>query len=154
GRIGGRGASLAEFRAACWIDPGLVLLPGRWLVALLGVATAWAAARAAAELARALAPGRGAPPRRFAGPAAAPLGALAVAACLLHVSNSRTITVDIPCAFFGALALAHALRHARNGRARDLLLAALHAGLAGSSKYYGALFAAPVALAAVVAAAR
>src|SRR5882672_423478 len=42
GRIGGRWASLAEFRAACWVDPGLVLLPGRWLVAPIGVATAWA----------------------------------------------------------------------------------------------------------------
>jgi hypothetical protein len=154
GRIGGRWASLAEFRAACWVDPGLVLLPGRWLVALIGVATAWAAARAAAELARALAPAGDATARRFARKAAALLAALAVATCLLHVSNSRVITVDVPCAFFGALALAHALRHARRGRPRDLLLAAVLAGLAGSSKYYGALFALPVAAAALVAAGR
>jgi hypothetical protein len=154
GRIGGRWASLAEFRAACWVDPRLVLLPGRWLVALIGVATAWAAARAATELARALAPAGDAAARRFARRAAALLAALAVATCLLHVSNSRVITVDVPCAFFGALALAHALRHARRGRPRDLLLAAVHAGLAGSSKYYGALFALPAAAAALVAAGR
>ena len=154
GWIGGRWASLAEFRAACWVEPGLVLLPGRVFVALLGVATAWAAGRAAAELARALVPEGDAPLRRFVRRLAAPIGTLAVATCLLHVANSRTITVDIPCVFFGSLALAHALSHARGGRRSDLLLAALHAGLAGSSKYYGALFALPVAAAALAAASR
>jgi hypothetical protein len=149
GRLCGEWSSLAQFREHCWLEPGVLLMPSRWLTALLGVATVWAASRAATELARA-----GATASRAVRRAAAAVGALATATCFLHISNSRTITVDIPCALFGALALAHALRHARAGRRRDLLLAALHAGLAGSSKYYGALFALPVAAAAIVAAAR
>lgn len=146
GRIAGEWSSLAQFRERCWLEPELLLLPSRWLTALLAIATVWAASRAAAELARAVAPGARAVRR-----VAQVVGALAVATCFLHVSNSRTITVDIPCVLFGALALAHSLRHARTGRRRDLLMAALHAGLAGSSKYYGALFALPVAAAALVA---
>jgi hypothetical protein len=147
GRIGGEWSSLAQFRERCWLEPELLLLPSRWLTALLALATVWATSRAACEIGRALAPGARAV-RRIA----TIVGALAVATCFLHISNSRAITVDIPCVLFGALALAHSLRHARTGRRRDLLMAALHAGLAGSSKYYGALFALPVAAAALIAA--
>jgi len=146
GRIAGEWSSLAQFRELCWLDPEILLLPSRWLTALIGVATVWAAARVAAELARAQLPSS-----RTTRRTAAVGGALAAATCFLHISNSRTITVDIPCVFFGALALVHALRHARAGRRRDLVMAALHAGLTGSSKYYGALFALPVAAAAVFA---
>ena len=149
GRIAGEWTSLAQFRERCWLEPGILLLPSRWLTALLALATVWAASRAASEVGRIVGSGSRTL-RRTAGVA----GALAVATCFLHVSNSRTITVDIPCVLFGALALAHSLRHARTLRRRDLLLAALHAGLAGSSKYYGALFALPVAAAALVAAVR
>jgi dolichyl-phosphate-mannose-protein mannosyltransferase len=149
GRIGGEWTTLAQFRERCWLEPGILLLPSRWLTALLAIATVWAASRAACEVARVAGSGSRAMRRT-----AAVVGALAVATCFLHVSNSRTITVDIPCVLFGALALAHSLRHTRTLRRRDLVMAALHAGLAGSSKYYGALFALPVAAAAIVAATR
>ncbi len=158
GRIGGAWRSLAGFATSYWLDPTPFLLAARWLTLAIAVASVWATSRLASGLARARltdggdhgdensnADGRS---RRRA----AVVGAAALALSFLHVSNSRWVTVDAPVVLFAALTLCHALRHLRAGGRRDLLLAALFAGLAASSKYYGALLALPVAAAGLLSA--
>lgn len=126
--------SLAAMRAAFWVDPAPLLLVSRALTVAVALFTVWAAARLAAELARACG-GRAA--RRLAGV----VGALAVATSALHASNSRWSTVDLPMVAAATLGLALALRHLRRGGAGTAAGAAVAVGLAAGSKYYGALFA-------------
>src|SRR5688572_2222776 len=157
GRMGGAWSSLAEFRTHHWLEPGTFLLASRVVAVALAVATVWAVGRLAAETARAWAAdaaGAGGEreveaerrDRRRAGLVAS----LALALSFLHAANSRWVSVDVPLVLFGALALAHSLKHLRRGTRRDLVFAALFTGLAASSKYYGALFALPVASAVVL----
>jgi hypothetical protein len=127
-------ASLAAMRADYWVDPAPLLLVSRALTVAVALFTVWAAARLAAELARACG-WRGA--RRLAGV----VGALAVATSALHASNSRWTTVDLPMVAAATLGLALALRHLRRGGAGTAAGAAVAVGIAAGSKYYGALFA-------------
>ncbi len=114
GRAAGRWAGAEEFGMRAMQDPGLVQLPARILVAVLGALTAWAVFRGA----------------RAAGlSGGAWVAAWMAATGLLHVQFSTHERPWVPMLFFGALSLWAAALHARDGRTRHLVLAGLAAGL-------------------------
>ena len=125
GRVSGAWKGTAEFGQRALVDPALVQLPARVLVAVFGTLTAlvlFLAARAAGLVQGAWVAG------------------WLTATSLLGVQFSvqeRPWAVTI---FFGALALWGALVHARDGRLRPLLLSGACAGLALASHQAGAFF--------------
>jgi len=101
----------ASFRAT-W-------LAVRWLTALLGLGCILLLYQAAFTL---------------HGRAAARLAALLLAGAAFHAQSGRFGTVDMPMVFFTLWSFAHSARLARTFAWRDLLLAALAAGLAMATK--------------------
>lgn len=63
------------------------------------------------------------------------LGGFLLAACALHIQNSRFITVDITLTFFVLLALMQMVRLSQEGRPRHYLLAGACIGLAVATKF-------------------
>src|SRR5215470_16908340 len=61
-------------------------------------------------------------------------GAL-LAACVLHIQNSRFMTVDVPLTFFVLLALMQLVRVCADGRTTQYLLAGVFIGLATATKF-------------------
>jgi len=85
---------------------------------------------------------------RLIHPVAGLASACFVGASYLHITNSFTITVDAPVAFWSALSVLMAtLIYVGQPKLRYYLLAGLFAGLAISSKYTAFLVAAPLILA-------
>jgi 4-amino-4-deoxy-L-arabinose transferase-like glycosyltransferase len=79
------------------------------------------------------------------------IAALFLAVMAQHVQQSHYVTVDAPTALFTALAAWLALRALRVGDMRDLLLAAVAAGLAAGTKYNaGVALALPLAAALLI----
>ena len=101
----------------------------RWLTALLGLACVplvyWAALL-------------------LYGRRAALLAALLLAFSAFHAQSGRFGTVDIPMVFFSCWSFAHSARYLRYGKWRDILLAALAAGLALASKINSLLIVVPI----------
>ena len=63
------------------------------------------------------------------------LAGLLLAACALHLQNSRFLTVDVPLTFFVLLALAQLVRVSAEGRAQQFVLAGICIGLATGTKF-------------------
>ena len=75
------------------------------------------------------------------------LGAgLVLALMPLHVRFAHLASTDIPVTFWSSLAVLFAIRIVQEGRTKDCLWAGLVVGLAGATKYPGALMAVPVGL--------
>jgi len=132
GRVGGRWAGADEFGTAVLEHPASVHVPARVLVALLGVLTVWVVFRLAREVGL----------RRGAW-----VAAWLVATGCMHVHFSVQERPWVPMMLAFALCAWAAVRHERGGGARDLVLAAIAAGLAVSFHQAGAAAVLLVALA-------
>lgn len=77
------------------------------------------------------------------------LAAFLLAACVLHVQNSRFMTVDIPLTMFVLLALLQLVRVTDQGRLRQFVLAGVCIGLATATKFSAMPLFAALAVAAV-----
>lgn len=77
--------------------------------------------------------------KRAFGRSAGVLAAAFLAVGFLHVRDSHYATPDVATTFLSSVSLLLALSAVRSGRARDLVLSALVAGLAASAKYPGVL---------------
>lgn len=110
----------AGFAEAIWANPGLVILPGRVMIALCGVLTVALTARLGERLFD----------RRTGLVAAAFLAIDPV-----HILWSQVIRSDIMASIFLILCLLATLEVAREGKRRDTLLAGLWLGLAVATKW-------------------
>ncbi len=116
----GRFADVEAFGRAFYADPGIVLLPGRYLMlafALVAILLTFATAR------------------RFGGPRVALLAAALLAVDPLHVRYSQIIRTDMPASMFVLASLYFAAGIVKHGRSRDYVLAGLMLGFAIASKW-------------------
>ncbi len=130
GFAAGRFDSPEAFGAHFLAEPAPFLLIGRLLVCAAGVATVWVVFRLAR---RVHGEREGEPAGTYAG-----LGAALVAAVLVPmVASSQHIKADVPCALLMALAVWSFLGTRDSARLRPLAIAALLAGAAMGTHYYG-----------------
>ncbi len=129
----------AEFMSAIYNDPGIVILPGRVMIAVFGALCVWQTWRLAQHIAN--------PDDRLM---AATFAALILACSPVHIAYSQIIRSDIMGTFFMLLCLGAALRIARDGARRDYLWAAIWLALAVATKWPFALIALSVVGAAAV----
>ncbi len=99
-------------------------LLGRYVSVAAGVATVWTTYLFG---------------RTAFGRAAGLIGAAVVAVVFLHVRDSHYATPDVATTFLASLSLLFALYAVRSGRASQLVLSGLLAGLAASAKYPGVI---------------
>jgi hypothetical protein len=123
GRLTGAFDSTAAFGAHFLFEPGPFLLIGRLVVAACGVATVYVVYRI----------GR----KAFANPWAGVAGAAVAAVLDPMVSSSLTIKSDVPCGLLMALSVLAFLGTRDSPRLRPLAVAALLAGAAMGTHYYG-----------------
>lgn len=123
GMATGRFESMAEFGARFLATPGPFLLLGRLVVFACGVATVWVVYRI----------GR----RAFAGERAGLAAALVAAVLAPMVGSSQHMKTDVPGGLMIALSILVYLRTRDDLRWRPLILAALLAGAAMGTHYYG-----------------
>lgn len=123
GRLLGRFGSTAEFGAYFLTTPGPFLLIGRLVVFAFGVATVYVVYR----LAR----------RAFDSEQAGLAAALVAAVLAPMVASSQHMKSDVPGGFFIALSILVYLRTRDDLRWRPFLTAALLAGVAMGTHYYG-----------------
>jgi len=122
GRLAGLFASTDDFLRLFFTDATLFYLPGRWIVALSGAASAWLAY----ELGR-----------RCYGKHAGVVAASILAFSVLHVQYSHFLKTHVPGGLLaaGALCYAWSIYHYR-GRPKHYALAGVLAGLAASTIYH------------------
>lgn len=123
GRLTGRFGSTAEFGAHFLTDPAPFLLLGRLVVCLAGVATVLVVYRIAGRI--------------FGSVQAAFSAGLVAAVLAPMVSSSQTIKSDVPCGLLMSLSVLVYLRTREDDRLRPLVIAALLAGVAMGTHYYG-----------------
>lgn len=115
-------ATLPQFAAAVYAHPGLIFVPSRIAMALIGVGTIWLSFLVA---------------RRLFDERVASVAAAFLALNAVHIAWSQIIRTDIPCSLFMLAALLFAIRSGQEGRLRDTVYAALFAGLATATKWPG-----------------
>lgn len=135
GRLTGDFPTLFSFKLQFFLDPSPFHLATRAISATAGTLTILLAYRLGRELG-----GRG----------AGLVTALLVAVNPLHARSSHFGNTDVTMTALVAAALFFAVRAARGARARDFVLAGACVGLAASTKYPAALFAASLPLAALL----
>jgi 4-amino-4-deoxy-L-arabinose transferase-like glycosyltransferase len=124
--VGGMGAMLGAwsgadgFVTAVFADPGLLVLPMRAAMAVLGVAS----------VTMTFAIGR-----RVAGTRTGLVAAALLACNPLHVELSQLVRTDMLATLLMGWSLLHALSIAEHGRTRDHVLAGIAAGLACATKW-------------------
>ncbi|MDZ3833310.1 MAG: glycosyltransferase family 39 protein [Sphingopyxis sp.] len=122
----GQFADMTAFGAAIYADPALVILPGRLMMALFGIACIWLTFRIGERLGDS----------RIGLTAAAILAVNAV-----HIEYSQIIRTDMQASFFMLLCTLAALQIAKDGRRRHYLLAGLFVGLGCATKWPAATIA-------------
>ena len=115
-------ATLPQFAAAVYANPGLIFIPSRVAMALIGVGTIWLSFVIA---------------RRLFDERVAIVAAAFLALNAVHIAWSQVIRTDIPCSLFMLAALLFAIRSGQEGRVRDTVYAALFAGVATATKWPG-----------------
>jgi len=120
GLVSGRYADIGEFSRAAYANPGLLFVPARVAMALLGTLCVW--------LTYALG-------RRLHGTAAGLIAAALLAINALHIAWSQVIRTDIHASVFMMASLLFAARIAERRRLRDYLLAGAFAGIATATKW-------------------
>lgn len=120
GLASGRFADLSAFAAAVYADPGLIMLPSRFVMACIGTATIALVYLIGSRL--------------FDRSIGAMAGLL-LALNALHISWSQVIRTDIHSSLFMLASLLFAIKVAEGGRSRDVLLSGLFAGLAMATKW-------------------
>ena len=116
--------SAADFQVLHIVDKTPLIITGRLITALFGIATVASVYRLG---------------RRIAGPWMAAPAAFLLAINTLHISKSQVIEVDVPLTFFTVLALWFAVNIPDAPTRRNYILAGVSVGLATSSKYPGAI---------------
>jgi hypothetical protein len=133
GRLLGWFPSIKAFADAVYLNPGWVILPGRWVMAAFGVGTVWATHRLTKRL--------------FDGPTAL-VAALMLAVNPVAVLWAQVVRSDIMATFFMLLAMDRAVRVARaldDGVRRDVLWSAFWLAMAIASKWPVGLAGLPMA---------
>lgn len=120
GWLAGHFAGPAAFVQAIYLDPGIVILPGRAAMALFGVLCVWRCWRLGMAM---------------AGPVAAVTAALLMACSPVMVHYSQLIRSDMMGTAFMLMCLGAALRIAQYGRWADYRWAAVWLALAVASKW-------------------
>lgn len=115
-------ANLPQFAAAVYANPGLIFIPSRIAMALIGVGTIWLSFLIA---------------RRLFDDRVGVVSAAFVALNAVHIAWSQVIRTDINCSLFMLAALLFAIRSGQEGRLRDTICAALFAGFATATKWPG-----------------
>ena len=77
------------------------------------------------------------------------LAGILLAACALHIQNSRFLTVDVTLTFFVLLALSQMVRASLDGRASEFIFSGMAIGLATASKFSAMPLFLPLAIAAL-----
>ncbi|PVX30148.1 ArnT family glycosyltransferase [Sphingomonas pokkalii] len=129
GWIGGKWASVGAFSTAVYHDPGILILPGRVMIALCGVATIAMTARLG---------------QRLANVRVGLLAATLLAVNPVHITFSQIVRSDMMGCVFMLGGLLAALRIARENQRRDYVAAALWLALAVATKWPFAIIALPV----------
>lgn len=120
----GRFASPDDFILAMFLDPGIVVLPGRIIMIAFAVASIWLTWRLA---------------HRLAGPVAGLVAAAMIAFNPVHISWSQVIRSDIMALTFLLLTALYSHKYLEHGQRRHAALACLFTGLAITSKWPFAL---------------
>jgi len=123
GLVTGRFESTSEFGAHFLFEPGPFILIGRLVVLAFGVATVYVVYRIGCKV--------------FRDHRAGLASALVAAVLGPMIVSAQTIKSDVPCGFLMTLSIYFYLGARENPRLRPLLLAALFAGLAMGTHYYG-----------------
>ncbi len=133
-----------QLRLTYYLDPTNHFLAARGATIVLGLLSIVASAGLGREL------GRRVGGFHFALASLAGLAAASVVAFnQLHTHLSKFIELDVPLSLFVALCLTQCLRFQASGRVRNLLGAAVYAGLGAATKYYGAFLCASIFVAVV-----
>lgn len=117
------------FAQAVYADPTWVILPGRLVMVLFSVWALWLTWRLARDL---------------FGPVAGLVAALMMAVSPVQIYWSQVLRSDIMATCFMLLVMLASLRYAREGRRRDMVLAALWLALAVATKWPFALASAAI----------
>lgn len=122
--LSGRFATAKDFAVAVYLNPSWIILPGRLVMALIGVATIWLTARLA---------------KRLFGERVGLFAALLLTIDPVHVAWSQVIRSDLMACFFLLLCFQACCNIADRSRWRDYLGAAAWMGLAVATKWPFAL---------------
>lgn len=120
----GRYADLGDFARAAYADPGLLFVPARVAMALIGVLCVW--------LTYCLG-------KRLHGPAVGLIGAGLLAVNGLHIAWSQVVRTDIHASLFMLASMLFALRALQDRLLRDFLIAGAFAGFATTTKWPAAM---------------
>ena len=120
GLLLGQWSGVNEFATAVYADPGLVFIPARVCMALIGVGCVWLTYVAG---------------RKLYGRSAGLLAAALLALNGLHIAWSQVVRTDIQASLFMMACVFFAARASNDGRLRDFLLGGAMVGLAAATKW-------------------
>jgi len=120
GLASGAYASVEEFAKAAFADPGVLFIPARVAMALLGVLAVWLTYLVG---------------RRTHGTSVALIAAAFLAFNSVHIAWSQVVRTDIHASVFMLASLLFAIRIGQHGRIADYILAGLFAGFAVATKW-------------------
>ena len=126
GLVSGRYADATAFATAAYHDPGILFLPGRYLMVAFGticVGLTWLIAR------------------RLFDQRTAFVAAILLAANPLHIKWSQVIRTDVHASVFMLLCILASIAIARRGRLSDYIWAGAMIGLASATKWPAAIIA-------------
>ena len=112
--------NVAEFAKAAFADPGLLFVPARTAMAIIGVLTVWLTYLVG---------------RRLHGTAVGLIGATLLAVNGFHITWSQVVRTDIHASLFMLASLLFAVRIAQHGKMKDYILAGLFGGFAVATKW-------------------
>ena len=120
GLASGAYASVDAFAQAAFADPGLLFVPARTAMALLGVLAVWMTYLVG---------------RRTHGTTVALIAAALLAFNSVHIAWSQVVRTDIHASVFMLASLLFAIRVGQHGRIGDYILAGLFTGFAVATKW-------------------
>lgn len=120
----GRYSDLADFARAAYADPGLLFVPARVAMALIGVLCVWLTYFLG---------------KRLHGTEVGLIGAGLLAVNGLHIAWSQVVRTDIHASLFMLASMLFAIRALQDGRLRDYLIAGAFAGFATATKWPAAM---------------
>lgn len=126
GYLSGQFASATAFAAAAYHDPGILFLPGRYLMVGLGVLCVWLSYLIA---------------RRLFDTRTALFAAALLAANPLHIKWSQIVRTDVHASVFMLLCILASVAVAKRGRLGDYIWAGALIGLATATKWPAAVIA-------------
>ena len=120
GLVTGAWHSVGEFAKAVYADPGLLFVPARTAMAIIGVLSVWLTYLVG---------------RRLFGTAVGLVAATLLAVNGFHIAWSQVVRTDIHASLFMLASLLFAIRIAEHGKMKDYMLAGLFGGFAVATKW-------------------